>query len=116
MRIVMVFACCAAILAGAPAVAAEVKPAAKNDKPSYCINDKAEFYAYEDGQSCRKGYQVAGGNCRLKDGRMIAVAKDECARLAGDVALPSPAVRLTGESQPNAKPAAKPLTVKNPQP
>ena len=112
MRVVMVLGFCAAVVAAAPVFAAE----AVNDKPSYCINDQAEFYPYEDGQTCRKGYQLAGGNCRLKDGRMIAVAKAECGRLAGDVALPSPAVRLTGESDPNAKPKAKPLTVKNPKP
>ena len=86
------------------------------DKQSYCINDKADFYPYEDGQTCRKGYQIAGGNCRLKDGRMIAVAKAECARMAGDVALPAPAARLTGETETNATPKAKPLTVLNPKP
>lgn len=112
MRVMMVVGFCAAVLAAAPVLAAD----AANDKQSFCVNDKAEFYAYADGQTCRTGYQLAGGNCRLKDGRMVAVAKAECERLAGDLALPTPAVRLTGESTPNAKPAAKPLTVKNPEP
>ncbi|MHB1207331.1 MAG: hypothetical protein ACYCZX_17315 [Rhodospirillaceae bacterium] len=89
---------------------------AASDKQSYCINQNAEFYPYEDGQACRKGYQVAGGNCHLKDGRMVAVTKADCARLEGDVALPAPAARLTGETETNAKPKAKPLTVLNPKP
>lgn len=84
-----------------------------NHKPSYCINDQAEFYPYEDGRTCREGYQFAGGNCRLKDGRMIAVAKGAAASRA-TWRCPAPAVRTTGESDPNAKPKAKPLTVENP--
>ena len=112
MRFCVVLALGALALSAAAANAAD--PA--QDKQSYCINDKADFYPYEDGQTCRKGYQVAGGNCRLKDGRMIAVAKADCARMAGDVALPAPAARLTGETETNAKPKAKPLTVQNPKP
>ena len=108
-RSIMILGFCTVL--AAPAMAAD----AVNDKQSYCINANAEFYPYEDGQICRKGYQLAGGNCRLKDGRMIAVAKTECARLAGDLALPVPAARLTGDD-PAALPKARPLTVQNPKP
>jgi hypothetical protein len=113
MRQPTIFALGALILAvsGQVAGAADALP----DKPSYCINEKADFYPYEDGQTCRKGYQLAGGNCRLKDGRMIAVVKADCAKMAGDVALPVPAARLTGETDPKAPPQAKPLTVQNPK-
>src|SRR4051812_21301229 len=86
MRPVVILAFC--VCAAPAAFAADAGPDAANDKQSYCINANGEFSAYEDGQTCRKGYQLAGGNCRLKDGRMIAVTKTECARQAGDVALP----------------------------
>lgn len=93
----------------APAVAADV------DKQSYCVNGAAEFYPYVDGQVCRKGYQIAGGNCRLKDARVIAVSKAECTRLEGDVVLPLPAARITGDGDPKQPATAKPLTVTNPK-
>lgn len=112
MRLFLVSALGVLILSATAAGAAD----AAQDKQSYCINQNAEFYPYEDGQTCRKGYQVAVGNCRLEDGRMVAVTKADCARMAGDVALPAPAVRLTGETETNAKPKAKPLTVLNPKP
>lgn len=102
---------CAAVLA-APVFAAD----AAADKQSYCVSAKADFYPYQDGQTCRPGYQIAGGNCRLQDARMVAVTKAECARQGGEVALPAPAARLTGESDPKAPNTAKPLTVQNPKP
>lgn len=113
MRLPVISALCVMSSLAAPAFAAD---AAANDKPSYCVNANADFYPYEDGQICRKGYQIAGGNCRLKDSRMIAVAKEECARQGGDVALPMPAARLTGDSDPKVPATAKPLTVQNPKP
>lgn len=90
--------------------------AAETDKQSYCVNGAAEFYPYVDGQACRKGYQIAGGNCRLQDARVVAVSKAECARMAGDVVLPLPAARLTGDGDPKQPATAKPLTVTNPKP
>lgn len=117
MRSLTIFGCAAAMglfaaLLAAPAFAAD----AANDKQSYCVSAKADFYPYQDGQTCRAGYQVAGGNCRLKDARMIAVSKVECARQGGDVALPAPAARVTGDSDAKEPAKAKPLTVQNPKP
>jgi hypothetical protein len=71
--------------------------AATPAKPAYCINDDAEFYPYKSGDNCKKGYQLGEGNCRLKDGDLVAVAKTECVKMGGDVSLPAPAVRLPGE-------------------
>lgn len=100
---------CVTALAFTPVLAAET------DKPSYCVSDQADFYPYVDGQVCRKGYQIAAGNCRLKDARVLAVSKAECARLAGDVVLPLPAARLTGDGDPRQPAVAKPLTVNTPK-
>jgi hypothetical protein len=93
-----------------------VAQAAETEKPAYCVNQAAEFYPYRDGQNCKPGYQLAQGNCRLKDGRMLAIAKDECTRMSGDLALPSPAARLTGEGDPKKPAKPEPLTVQNPKP
>lgn len=90
--------------------------AAEPDKQSYCVNGQAEFYPYVDGQVCRKGFQIAGGNCRLKNASVVAVAKAECMRQGGDVVLPLPAARLTGDGDPREPATAKPLTVTNPKP
>ena len=112
MRLSIILALGGLVLSAAAASAADTA----QDKQSFCVNDKADFYPYEDGQICRKGYQVAGGNCRLKDGRLIAVTKAECTRMTGDLALPAPSARLTGETETNAVPKAKPLTIQNPKP
>jgi hypothetical protein len=116
MTVMRLFVILGVLALSASAASAADAPNTGQDKQSYCINEKADFYPYVDGQTCRKGYQVAGGNCRLKDGRMTAVSKADCARMAGDVALPAPAARLTGETDKNAQPKAKPLTVQNPKP
>lgn len=51
---------------------------AVTDAPSYCINQKGEFYPYKDGENCKAGYQVGPGNCRLPTGKVLAAMKDEC--------------------------------------
>ena len=104
---VAISAACGASIAAAQGV---------HDKPSYCVSQQADFYPYQDGQICRKGYQVAAGNCHLKDGTTVAVAKADCARMSGDVALPAPAALLNSDADPKQEPVAKPLTVKNPNP
>ncbi len=90
--------------------------AAETEKPAYCISQSGDFYRYNEGDNCKSGYQLAQGNCRLKDGKLLAVDKNECARMSGDLSLPSPAARLTGEGDPKKPNAPEPLTVKNPKP
>jgi len=102
-------------VAAAVGLIGPARAASQSGKPSYCVNDQATFYPYVEGQNCRSGYQLADGNCRLPSGEVIAVAKAECSRQAGEVVLPAPAARLTGEQDPKVPPAAKPLTVQNPK-
>jgi hypothetical protein len=89
--------------------------AADTGKQSYCINDHADFYPYKEGQNCRSGYQIGDGNCRLKDGSVVAVNKAECTGRGGEVALPAPAALVTGDADPKKPVHPQPLTVQNPK-
>ena len=83
---------------------------AVTDAPSYCINQKGEFYPYKDGENCKVGYQVGPGNCRLPTGKVLAAVKDECSRQSGSIQLPFPAVLTGPESVKPSDPKAEPLT------
>ncbi len=85
--------------------------AAVNDAPSYCINQKGEFYPYVDGENCKRGYQVGPGNCRLPTGKVLAAVKEECFRQSGSIQLPFPAVLTGPESAKPADPKPEPLTL-----
>ena len=108
MRALAPFALLGVVLA-IPAV-----QAAETEKPAFCVNQSGEFYPYRDGENCKPGYQLAQGNCRLKDGRLIAIDRGQCAQMSGDLALPTPSARFTGEGDPKKPNGAKPLTVRNP--
>jgi len=97
-------------------LAAPAARAAETEKPAYCVNLAGDFYPYPDGGNCKAGYQLAQGNCRLKNGQLIAVNKAGCARMSGDLALPAPAVLFNDESDPNKPKGARPLTTRNPKP
>ena len=60
---------------------------APSDPQAYCVNRSADFYPYT-GEPCNSGYQLGPGNCRKADGRMVAVAKEQCVAMGGLVALP----------------------------
>src|SRR5262245_40927317 len=57
---------------------------APSDPQGYCVNSSADFYPYT-GDPCKSGYQLGSGNCRKTDGRMVAVAREQC---DGTVELP----------------------------
>lgn len=83
---------------------------AATDSPSYCINQKGDFYPYTDGENCKKGYQVGPGNCRLPSGKVLAAVKEECIKQSGSIQLPFPAVLTGPESAKPADPKPEPLT------
>ena len=84
MRLVACFAMCLiAILANA----AQGDVQAPSDPQAYCVNRSAEFYPYT-GEPCKSGYQLGSGNCLKTDGRIVAVPTEQCAAMAGTVALP----------------------------
>ena len=102
-------------LAGIVAPITAAVAADASQKQSYCVNDEGDFYPYQTGSNCKPGYQLTDGNCRLKDGRMIAVARSECQAQAGEVNLPAPAARFRNEPDPKAKPQPQPLTIQDPK-
>jgi hypothetical protein len=69
-------------------LASAAQAVAQSDPQAYCVNsDSADFYPYT-GEPCKSGYQLGAGNCRQKDGRMVAVSREQCAAMAGRVELP----------------------------
>src|SRR6516162_5433326 len=66
---------------------AQTDAQAPSDPQAYCVNHSADFYPYT-GEPCKSGYQLGPGNCRKADGRMVAVAKEQCVAMGGLVALP----------------------------
>jgi len=60
---------------------------APSDPQAYCVNRSGDFYPYA-GDPCKTGYQLGPGNCRKADGRMVAVAKEQCVSMGGLIALP----------------------------
>jgi len=60
---------------------------ASSQSQAYCVNRDAQFYPYT-GEPCTFGYMLGAGNCRIGDGRTVAVSKDQCVRMAGTVELP----------------------------
>lgn len=87
---------------------------AVTDSPSYCINQRGEFYPYKDGENCRKGYQIGPGNCRLPSGKVLAAVKEECFKQSGSIQLPFPAVLTGPESAKPADPKPEPLNPPRP--
>src|SRR5262249_5851307 len=84
MRIV---ACLTMCLMPILANAAQTRVKAPSEPQAYCVNRSANFYAYT-GEPCKSGYQLASGNCRKTDGRMVAVPRGQCVAMAGTVELP----------------------------
>ena len=87
--------CLIAILANAVQTHAQ----APSDPQAYCVNRNAEFYPYT-GEPCKSGYQLGAGNCRTSDGRTVAVAKEQCAAMAGTVELPFEGGRRPAAQKP----------------
>ena len=84
MRLV---ACLTICLVPMLANAAQADAQAPSDPQAYCVNPSADFYPYA-GAPCKSGYQLGAGNCRKTDGRMVAVAREECVAMAGRVEVP----------------------------
>jgi len=78
---------CAVLLMPISQSGAQTDPQAPSDPQAYCVNRNADFYPYT-GEPCKSGYQLGPGNCRKADGRMVAVAKEQCVAMGGLVALP----------------------------
>ena len=68
--------------------AAQMAPQTSFDPQAYCVNRSADFYPYT-GEPCKSGYQVASGNCRKTNGRIVAVPSEECLAQAGTIELPT---------------------------
>ena len=75
--------CLTAILANG----AQTNAQAPSDPQAYCVNRNADFYPYT-GRPCKRGYQLGSGNCRKTDGRVVAVAREQCISMAGTIELP----------------------------
>ena len=58
-----------------------------SDPQAYCVDGSGDFYPYT-GELCKSGYHLGAGNCRKRDGRMVAVPREECVAMAGRVELP----------------------------
>ena len=56
-------------------------------RPGHYTREAVMRYGYT-GKPCKSGYQLGPGNCRKADGRMVAVAKEQCVGMGGLVALP----------------------------
>jgi len=84
---VMRLVACAVLLMPISQSGAQTDPQAPSDPQAYCVNHSADFYPYT-GEPCKSGYQLGPGNCRKADGRMVAVAKEQCVAMGGLVALP----------------------------
>ena len=84
---VMRLVACAVLLMPISQSGAQTDPQAPSDPQAYCVNHSADFYPYT-GEPCESGYQLGPGNCRKADGRMVAVAKEQCVAMGGLVALP----------------------------
>src|SRR5262249_60131604 len=56
---------------------AQTDAQAPSDPQAYCVDRNADFYPYR-GEPCKSGFQLGPGNCRKADGRMVAVAKEQC--------------------------------------
>jgi hypothetical protein len=69
-----------------------------SDPQAYCVNRSADFYAYT-GEPCKSGYQLGPGNCVKPDGSWTAVPREQCAGMAGTVALPVE----SGRERPHSK-------------
>ena len=84
MRLVACLTMCLMLIL---ANAAQTGAQAPSDPQGYCVNRSADFYPYT-GEPCKSGYQLGSGNCRKADGRMVAVAKEQCVAMGGLIALP----------------------------
>ena len=82
-------ACVVTCLLPMSANAAETTSQTSPDPQSYCVDSSADFYPYT-GELCKSGYQLGAGNCRRTDGRLVAVARQECLAQAGTIELPGP--------------------------
>ena len=89
MRLV---ACLTLCLMPIMANAAQTDAQASSDPQAYCVNRNADFYPYT-GEPCKSGYQLGLGNCR-KNGRIVAVPREECLSQGGTVELPHPPLRF----------------------
>jgi hypothetical protein len=78
---------CAVWLMAISQSGAQTDPPAPSDPQAYCVNRGGDFYPYT-GDPCKTGYQLGPGNCRKADGRMVAVAKEQCVAMGGLIALP----------------------------
>jgi hypothetical protein len=83
MRLV---ACLTLCLMPTMANAAQPDAQAPSSPQAYCVNRSADFYPYT-GEPCKTGYQLGPGNCR-KDGRIVAVPREECLAQNGTIELP----------------------------
>jgi hypothetical protein len=99
----LLFGSLAALIASAACGAQESRPAPEASARSYCINAEADFYEYAGG-TCRSGYQLGPGNCRLSDGSFRAVSREACRELGGMIALPSPPALDPGRLLPPRPP------------
>ena len=84
---VMRLVACAVLLMPISQSGAQTDPQAPSDPQAYCVNRSGDFYPYA-GDPCKTGYQLGPGNCRKADGRMVAVAKEQCVSMGGLIALP----------------------------
>jgi len=85
--VMRLFACLTMCLIPILANAGQGDDQAPSEPQAYCVNRSADFYPYM-GEPCKSGYQLGPGNCRKPDGRVIAVASDQCAAMSGTVELP----------------------------
>src|SRR5262249_5989381 len=94
------FACLTMCLIPILANAAQGDDQAPSEPQAYCVNRSADFYPYM-GETCNSGFHLAPGNRRKHDGRMMAVASDQCGAMSGTVKLP-----VEGGSRPLDGPQA----------
>ena len=84
MRLAVCLAMCVMpILANA----AQTESQSPSKPQAYCVNRSADFYPYT-GEPCKSGYQLGSGNCRQKDGRLVAMPREQCVAMTGTVELP----------------------------
>jgi hypothetical protein len=79
--------CLLPMLASAASTRAQTTAQPPSEPQAYCVNRTAQFYPYT-GEPCKTGYQLGPGNCRKTDGRMVAVAREQCLAMSGTVELP----------------------------
>jgi len=88
-------------LAVTMAFAAEQSGAGGEGARNYCVNVQADFYEYQGG-TCRSGYRLGPGNCRLPDGSIRALLPAVCRERGGMQAMPGDPIADPGVLLPMA--------------